>query len=210
MIEHLVAHDLDVVYGVSSGFEHARWRNLLSRKAKVLISRVSGAQVTTVSSFRAIRTAKVMSAYPEVPPQPNLDAMLYWSTSQVGRYDVKGRSRREGKSTYGIQRLIRYGWGLLTTFSYVPLRLITYLGFFAALASMVLLVYFLAAYLFDDQRVSGFTALATVLTASAAIQFVALGVIGEYLSRVHIASVAQPAYVIQRQALSQELPEGKD
>jgi len=205
MLDRLASRDLDVVYGVSSGSEHALWRNFLSRQAKRVVSRVSGTTVRKISSFRAIRSGPVLAAYPQVPPQPNLDAMLFWSTNRIDALSVLGRERLVGRSTYGLRRLVRYGWTLVTTFSYMPLRIITYLGLLAALVSVLLLAFFLASYAVDQQRVSGFTAIATMLTAFAAIQFIALGVIGEYLSRVHLASVAQPPFVVQRREVSSEI-----
>lgn len=198
LLQRLLEDDLDLVYGVSSGSEHARWRNYLSRQAKSVVARVTGPTVQQIASFRVLRSSPLLAAYPVVPPQPNLDAMLYWSTSRIGAMNVEGRNRSEGQSTYGIARLIRYGWNLVTTFSYVPLRIVTYMGLLSAAISIGLLLYFLLSYITDQNRVSGFTAIAAMVTAFAAIQFVALGVIGEYLSRVHVASVVQPPFVVQR------------
>jgi undecaprenyl-phosphate 4-deoxy-4-formamido-L-arabinose transferase len=84
----------------------------------------------------------------------------------------------------------------VTAFSTVPLRIASFAGLAFALFGFCVLVYALVNYLVRGVTVSGFTFLGAVIALVAGIQLLALGIIGEYLARVHLRSMDRPPYVV--------------
>jgi undecaprenyl-phosphate 4-deoxy-4-formamido-L-arabinose transferase len=86
---------------------------------------------------------------------------------------------------------------MLTGFSTLPLQLASYLGFTLTMVGAVLLAYVFARYLIQGVAVPGFAFLASIIIIFSGTQLFSLGVIGEYLSRMHFRLLDRPAYVVR-------------
>jgi undecaprenyl-phosphate 4-deoxy-4-formamido-L-arabinose transferase len=93
--------------------------------------------------------------------------------------------------------LVRHSINLLTGYSSVPLRLVTYLGFGFAFLGVVLLAYVLIRFALTDNSVPGFPFLASVIAIFSGAQLFALGVLGEYLGRMHFRSMQRPPFTVR-------------
>ena len=111
---------------------------------------------------------------------------------------VRHELRHSGESNYTFARLVTHALNMLTGFSTVPLQAATLLGFFLTLAGAVLLVYVLGRYVIQGVQVPGFTFLATVTVIFSGAQLFTLGVIGEYLARIHFRVMEKPSYSVRR------------
>jgi undecaprenyl-phosphate 4-deoxy-4-formamido-L-arabinose transferase len=76
----------------------------------------------------------------------------------------------------------------------VPLQIASLLGFFATLLGTVLLAYVLGRYLANGNPPPGFPFLASIIVIFAGTQLFALGIIGEYLARMHFRMMGRPPY----------------
>ena len=94
--------------------------------------------------------------------------------------------------------LVRFAMDAITGFSYFPLQLATYLGFFIAFISVfaILLVILLRLFGPANPLVGQATTLVTVLFLGS-IQLICLGIIGEYLARMHFRLMEKPTYVVR-------------
>jgi len=86
---------------------------------------------------------------------------------------------------------------MITGFSTVPLRLASMLGLALSSVGFAFLCYVLLMYLIYGPVVPGFVFLASVVSLFGGFQFLALGIIGEYLARVHSRTIGRPQYVIR-------------
>ena len=84
---------------------------------------------------------------------------------------------------------------MLTGFSILPLRLASYLGFASAALGVLVLIYVMGR-LFIENSVPGFPFLASIVAIFGGAQLFAMGIIGEYLGRVHVMSLKEPTYVV--------------
>jgi dolichol-phosphate mannosyltransferase len=100
--------------------------------------------------------------------------------------------------------MIRFAIDAITGFSIRPLRLATWLGLFFSLASMVLMTYVLTAYLFG-QTVNGWTSLTLIILMVSAVQFILMGVLGEYVGRLYMEAKKRPLFIVQEVLASPEL-----
>jgi undecaprenyl-phosphate 4-deoxy-4-formamido-L-arabinose transferase len=188
----------DVVYGPPLQQQHGLWRDTASRITKLAYQSALGVDIARIeSSFRAFRT-QVRDAFLNChEPYVNLDALLTWGTTRFGAVRVRHNPRRDGASNYTIDRLLTHAINMMTSFSTLPLRLASLIGFVFTLFGVSVLVYVLGVYLFGDGSVPGFPFLASTIAIFSGAQLFALGIMGEYLARMHFRSMGRPLSVIR-------------
>jgi glycosyltransferase involved in cell wall biosynthesis len=104
--------------------------------------------------------------------------------------------RLHGKSRYSYRKLLHFAWDGITSFSTVPLRVWTYLGFLISLGAVITGIYFLLEALFVGVRTPGFPTLIVAVTLLSGVQLMSLGMIGEYIGRIFAEVKRRPLYVI--------------
>ena len=195
LLERL-AEGWDVVYGVPQKPPHSWWRNLFSIFIKRTLSAVMGAEnLRDIGAFRVFR-ANLRAAF-EAYQNPNviLDVLLSWGTARFSAVVVRQDPRTEGTSTYNFQRLFRVAMTVLTAYSTRPLRAASLIGFAFTLFGLGVFIYVMFVYFFLGS-IPGFPFLASLIALFSGVQLFALGIIGEYLSRVFDRSMDRPTYVI--------------
>jgi glycosyltransferase involved in cell wall biosynthesis len=196
----LLASGYDVVYGSPEQEQHGVWRDIASQTTKLVLGRVLGASTARqVSGFRAFRT-ELRAAFDDYSgPSVNVDVLLTWATARFGATKVRHDRRQLGASNYTFRKLAAHALNMLTGFSTVPLQIASVLGFGLTAFGLILLVYVISRYVIQGVTVPGFTFLATVIVIFSGAQLFTLGVIGEYLARMHFRVMRQPSYSIRRQ-----------
>jgi undecaprenyl-phosphate 4-deoxy-4-formamido-L-arabinose transferase len=150
-----------------------------------------------VSAFRAFRT-ELRDAFAHVTdPFVSLDVVLSWGTSSVTRVPVRMDARTSGRSGYTVWGLVRHAMNMVTGYSVLPLRLVTWLGLLISAFGLAALVSVLAMYWTGRIRVAGFTTTVAMLGLLSGTLMLSLGIIGEYLGRLHVRSMQRPAYLVR-------------
>ena len=85
---------------------------------------------------------------------------------------------------------------MITGFSTLPLQVASLIGFAFMLFGVAVLMYVIGRFLIQGAVVPGFAFLASIIAIFSGTQLFALGVIGEYLARMHVRSMGRPSYVI--------------
>lgn len=186
----------DVVYGVPRRREHANWRNLGSAIVTAFYKMVFRTSVTP-SAFRMLRRETVASILPYDLNYTYLDGLLAWSTNRIASVEVEHRPRSEGKSGYSLGKLIHLALNVFTNFSYLPLQMVTLLGFVVALFGLGMGAYYVFRYLTGAITVPGYASIIVAVLVLGGLQMLALGIIGEYLGRVHLNINRKPQYVVR-------------
>lgn len=190
--------DVDVVYGSPHNEVHGIFRNLASQITKIVLQGVLGAQTARmVGPFRVFRTElrRAFDGYRGM--YVNVDVLLTWGTTRFTAIRVRHDVRRQGKSNYSFIKLVVHLMNMLTGFSTIPLQFSTYIGLTVALAGIVLLGSVIGRYLLHGVAVQGFVFLASIIIIFSGTQLFTLGIIGEYLARMHIRLLDRPAYVMR-------------
>lgn len=189
----------DVVYGTPQQEQHGLWRDLASVVTKIALRSAMGAETARhVSAFRAFRTQVRDSFSPYEGRYVAIDVLLTWGTNRFAFLAVDHRPRSVGKSNYTLRKLITHALNLITGFSTVPLQFASVIGFVFAFFGMTVLFYVVARYLLLGTSVPGFPFLASVIAIFSGAQLFALGVIGEYLARLHFRAMKQPTYAVRQ------------
>ena len=194
----------DVVYGTPAKETHGILRNLASRITKLVLQGAMGAEAATkVSAFRAFRTG-VRDGFADYrSPTVSIDVLLTWGTSRFTAIEVTQDKRSAGESGYTVGALVRHAFNMLTGFSTLPLQVASIAGLAVGLLGLCLLVYVLVRYLISGSSVAGFPFLAAMIAIFSGVQLFALGMIGEYLARVHFRTMDRPQFVVsERTGLS--------
>lgn len=197
----------DVVYGTPERQQHGLWRDLASRLTKLALRSAMGAETAQdVSAFRAFRAhlREAFAAYQS--PYVSIDVLLTWSTTRFAAVTVRHQPRLAGKSQYTFPKLVRHALNMITGYSILPLRFASLMGFGFALFGVLVLVYVIGRYLIQGGSVPGFPFLASTIAIFSGVQLFALGIIGEYLARMHFRLMNRPTYVIREQTRQDEKP----
>jgi undecaprenyl-phosphate 4-deoxy-4-formamido-L-arabinose transferase len=188
----------DVVYGVPEKQRHGLMRNLASILTKAAMKVALRAHTAPdISAFRAFRTRLRVAFDRYRSPFANVDVLLTWGTTRFGTVRVRHDARPIGVSQYGFGKLLRHAFNMITGFSTLPLRVASALGFVFTLFGAGVLVYVLGRYLLLGYSVPGFPFLASVIAIFSGVQLFSLGIIGEYLARVHLRTQDRPLYAVR-------------
>jgi glycosyltransferase involved in cell wall biosynthesis len=192
----------DVVYGTPKQEQHGFWRNLSSRVTKAALGAATSASVAPmVSAFRAFR-ASVKPAFADYrSPLLSIDVLLTWATTSFASVTVQRVARRSGVSNYRLRSLVRHTMNMMTGYSLLPLQLATMIGFLFTLFGILVLFFVLGRYLMVGETVAGFPFLASIIAIFSGAQLFALGIIGEYLGRMHLRMMERPAYIVRAATL---------
>lgn len=186
----------DVVYGTPRRMPHSPSRNLASWITKLALQKAMGAATARqVSAFRCFR-ARLRDAFASYrSPFVSIDVMLTWATTRFAAVPVEHRPREIGASQYTFRKLARHALTMVTGFSTIPLRFASLVGFSFTLLGFAVLGFVLTRYLIQGS-VPGFPFLASIIAIFAGAQLFALGIMGEYLARMHVRLMDQPSYTV--------------
>jgi len=127
---------------------------------------------------------------------PGLRAWVGFKTGEVV-YDRQERAAGQPQQT--LVRLFRYALDGVFSFSYLPLRVLTYSGIFIALMGFVAAVFYAVRRLINIETApTGYTTLVTIVLFLGGVQLIGIGVLGEYLARVYDEVKQRPAYLVKR------------
>lgn len=188
----------DVVYGTPHRQQHGFWRDAASTITKVALQGAMGAETArNVSAFRAFRT-QVREAFMDYSsPYVSIDVLLTWGTTRFSTVTVRSDPRLIGRSNYTFRKLVGHALVMMTGFSTWPLQLASVVGFGFTLFGFAVLAYVIGRYLLTGYSVPGFPFLASVIAIFSGAQLFALGIIGEYLARMHFQTMGRPSSVIR-------------
>jgi glycosyltransferase involved in cell wall biosynthesis len=185
----------DVVYGTPEKENHGLFRDFASQITKIVLQNGMGAEVARrVSSFRAFRTylregfADYSSAFILI------DVLLTWSTASFAWIYTKHEPRTIGTSNYNFRKLFTHAMNLVTGFSTLPLQIASITGFILTIFGVGILTYVIGRYVLLGSEVPGFPFLAATIAIFSGAQLFSLGIMGEYIGRIHSQTMHRPPY----------------
>lgn len=197
LYDHARTGGWDVVYTRYAVKEHEGWRNIGSRFANgvadMLLDKPKGLYL---SSFRCMSALVVREVTNYRGPYPYVDGLIMQVTQRLDSIEVKHLARMEGRSNYTLKRLVLLWLNLATNFSVLPLRLAilagALLGFLGLIAAATVIVEGMMG-----ETPSGWASTMTVMLLTAGVQFLILGVLGEYVGRAFLSANGKPQGVIR-------------
>jgi undecaprenyl-phosphate 4-deoxy-4-formamido-L-arabinose transferase len=188
-----------VVYGQYLEKKHQPWRNLGSLTVNKFYRLVFRSNVV-VTSFRIIRKETLNAILSYDLNFTFVDGLLAWNTRRIGSVLVDHEPRQEGQSGYSLWKLLTLALNLFTNFSLLPLQVVSALGLFCAAGGTLVGFYYLIFFLLGHIEVPGYASTIVAILMLGGCQLLALGIMGEYLGRLHLNVNRKPQYT-ERQIL---------
>jgi dolichol-phosphate mannosyltransferase len=195
----------DVVYAVRAEREGESWFKLFTASLFYrLIYRITDVRIPLDTGDFRLMDRKVVDVLNSMRERHRfLRGMSAWvGFRQVG-VPYRRAARHAGETKYPFKKMLRLALNAITGFSYFPLQVATYLGFFSASISI------LAIPIVIIERLSGMQAFlgqATTLIAVlflGGVQLISIGILGEYIGRLYDESKGRPLYIV-REILNKE------
>lgn len=195
----------EVVYGYPEHQQHGLLRDLASGLTKLALQKSMGADTARhISAFRAFRTQAREAFATYHSPFVSIDVVLTWASTRFVAIHVQHNPRASGVSNYTVGMLFRHAMNMMTGFSTLPLQLANLMGFLCTAFGGVVLVFVVGRYLLYGTTAQGFPFLASIIAIFSGAQLLALGIIGEYLARMHFRMMERPTYTVREELAGPE------
>jgi undecaprenyl-phosphate 4-deoxy-4-formamido-L-arabinose transferase len=197
LYDHARLGQWDVVYTRYAKKEHDGWRNLGSRFANWVADQLlDKPRGLYLSSFRCMSALVVGQVARYAGPYPYVDGLIMQVTQRIASIEVMHLARAEGRSNYTLRRLVRLWLNLATNFSLLPLRLAMLAGAAMGVLGVIGAIFTIVEAL-TKETPSGWASVMTITLLVAGVQFMILGVMGEYLGRAFLSANGKPQGVVR-------------
>ncbi len=188
----------EIVEGVKSvrGKESAA-HGFAAKCFYALISRATGADMSNASDFKLL-DRKAVDALRNMPEKNAFfRALSSWVGFRTTTVPFEVRERKAGESKWSTSSLIRYAVTNITSFTTVPMQLVTLMGGVMFVLALVLGIIALVQK-FAGTAMSGFTTVIILQCFSGSVIMMSLGIIGYYIARIYEEIKGRPRYIISR------------
>lgn len=197
----------DVIYGdISQGKKHNPIRNLGSWLV-VRFAQIVFQHKIPLSSFRIIKQEVVQGIIRYDHNFTYIDGLLAWCTQNIGSVPVKHEPRLEGRSGYTVRKLVVLAINMFTNFSLVPLQAVSILGICFALCGFAFGIFYMIAWFSRNIIVPGYASQIVSILVLGGVQLLSIGVIGEYIGRIHLNLNRKPQFIIREQLGHDKTPD---
>lgn len=190
----------DVVYGVRTEREGETWFKLVTAKMFYrIIHRITSVDIPLDTGDFRLMDRRVVDSLGQMKERNRfLRGMVPWvGFKQTGVY-FKRDPRFAGDAKFSsFRRMFRFAMNAITSFSYVPLQMATYLGFAIAGLTALAIVVVIFLRLFSVHALTGQATTLVAVLFLGGVQLISLGIIGEYLGRIYDEVKGRPLYLVQ-------------
>lgn len=198
-----------VVYAVRTERKGETWFKLFTAKLFYhLIYRITDVDIPRDTGDFRLMDRQVVDTMKQMRERHRfIRGMTSWvGFPQTGVYYVR-EERFAGETNYPLRKMLKFASDAITSFSYVPLQLATYLGFIVAALSGLGMLGVIMARLFGNQAFFGQATTLVMVLFLGGIQLISLGIIGEYLGRIYDEVKERPLYVVNEVVGFEKTPE---
>lgn len=179
--------------------QHVLWKRLGSWFNDVVASRLlKKPKGLYLSPFRGMTSEIRDEVLRYQGPFVYVDGLLLQSTNNITSQTAKHHARSDGQSGYSLRKSISLWLQMATSFSVIPLRLVSIAGIVASGFGFALALLVLVQKLMTPDLAVGWASLIIAVLLMGGLQMLALGTIGEYLGRVLLTLNNRPQYVVRR------------
>lgn len=187
---------------IVEGIKKSRGRESLGYKLSAglfyrMMSRLIKMDMNASSDFKLL-DRKVVKVLLELPERNTFfRALTFWAGFKTEKVEYEVQERAYGKSKWSFVSLMKYAVTNATSFSTLPLQLVTVMGAVSILFSVILAVQTLVKYLMGT-AVEGFTTVILLILIIGGFIMLSLGVIGHYIARIYEEVKGRPKFIISR------------
>ena len=202
LVEKL-AEGYDVVGSIRENRQDTFFRKIASKTVNLMVRNLTrGKTMTDYGCMLRGYSRPVVNAILDCHEQGKFIPMLAMSFARKSvEVMVKHAERAAGESKYSVWKLIALQYDLLTGTSTFPLRMLTFLGFLIAFLGVVFgfFVFVMTRFKGDDWGQHGIFTLFAILFIFIGAQFAGMGLLGEYIGKIHLNARGRPQYYIEKE-----------
>jgi dolichol-phosphate mannosyltransferase len=124
--------------------------------------------------------------------------LISWLGFRSASVDFIREKRYAGETKYPLRKMIRFAIDAITSFSYKPLKLASYIGILLSFASFIYLLVVIWQRFFTDTVITGWASSIAVSLFFNGVILIILGIIGEYIGRIYDEVKGRPLYIVSR------------
>ncbi len=164
-----------------------------------VLNRVSDVQIPFNTGDFRLMDRRVVQELNRLPEHNRfVRGLVSWTGFRQVPISYIREQRRAGETKYPLAKMIRFALDGIISFSNKPLRLAINLGFCSIIVAFLVLLYGLVQHA-AGQTIRGWTSLMVTILFLGGIQLFTIGIIGEYLSRMHDDIKGRPLYIIEEE-----------
>ncbi len=189
----------EVVFAVRTEREGETWFKLFTASIFYrLIYKITDVDIPLDTGDFRLLDRKVVNVMKQMRERHRfLRGMSVWVGFQQIGVPYRRAARFAGQTKYPLKKMIKFASDAITGFSYFPLQLATYLGFFAATASILAIPIVIAERLAGSQAFLGQATTLIAVLFLGGIQLISLGILGEYIGRLYDEAKGRPLYIVR-------------
>ena len=188
----------DVCYSKFEKQKHNLWKKIGSwfndKMANILYKKSSKVYL---SSFKALKKNIVNEIIKFEGPYVYIDGLILNSTRNICTVNVEHFNRLSGKSNYTLKKSIGLWLIMATSFSTTPLRMVTLFGVLTMFFCFIAIGFIFVSKINNPDMETGWASLSILILFLGSLQFIAIGIIGEYVGRINIKVNQKPQFVIK-------------
>jgi glycosyltransferase involved in cell wall biosynthesis len=197
----------EVVYAVRAEREGESWFKLITAATFYrVIYNITDVKIPMDTGDFRLLDRKVVDVIKQMRERHRfLRGMSVWVGFKQTGVEYRRAARFAGQTKYPFRKMFKFAWDAVTSFSYLPLQVATYLGFVSAGLSI------LAIPVVVGMRISGsqeaFAGQATTLIAVlflGGVQLISLGILGEYIGRLYDEAKGRPLYIVREAPVEED------
>ena len=197
MLDELAA-GADVCYTNYANRQHATWKIAGSKfndlMASWLLSKPKGLYL---SSFKALKRGVVDQIRNHEGPFAYLDGLILDITRRIATVEIQHGTRAFGEGNYSFKKSISLWLRMVTGTSIVPLRMVTLMGALVALLGFFGAVFIVISNFLYPAESKGWASIIVTILLVSGFQTLFIGVLGEYLGRIHLRLNNKPQYLFR-------------
>jgi glycosyltransferase involved in cell wall biosynthesis len=189
----------DVAYGVRTERQgETAFKRGTAKLFYRFISRLSDTAIPLDTGDFRLMDRSVVNALLDMPERDRfVRGMVSWLGFSQVAVPYRRAARFAGDTKFSLFKMMRFATDGIVSFSIVPLRLATWVGFAASGIALVEIVVALLSRILTNGLVRGWTSTVIAIWFVGGVQLICMGIIGEYVGRIYGESKRRPLYVVR-------------
>lgn len=187
----------DVVYGVKKKRKESFIRVYMMKVFYRLLGKISNIKIPLDAGTFSLVTRKVVNHINELPERNKYySGLRAWAGyNQTGIVYERAKRYKGKEASYA--RLFKLAMDQIVSFSFVPLKIASFLGFLFSVVAFLMIIVLLVLKFFVNLGIVGWTSTITTILLIGGVQLITLGIIGEYLARIYDEVKHRPEYIVK-------------
>ena len=189
----------EVVYAKRKKREGESWLKLwTARSFYRLLSQITSISIPVDTGDFRIVDRKIVDILKQMPEKSKfLRGQISWAGFNQTYLEYERQERHAGETGYTYRKMLNFALDGITGFSDLPLKIVTYFGFIVSFVAFLVMLYALYSRFILEDYEPGWTSLMVSMLFIGGIQMIAIGIIGEYLSRMNQNIRNRPLYIVK-------------